>query len=430
MRRSRQQRTVAVFIANTALVLFSAFIASIIFDRLLIFVGLPSEEPKIYAHPPNFTEERSSIDFRYTFKTNSQGLRYKEIPLAKPGNTVRVLVVGDSFVEGYGVAFEDTFTWLLEEEFSSKTHPVNFINGGLSSTGPLEYARLFLHVGLNYDPDALLICVYANDVSNTGKDYNPEQIYHARRPYRRLRYLLWPRITTRISLWQHQRDADFLEAVSSKARSRGISEEEIRKWRERIPPQLVDAVNKGQFLGAMLSYGLLKPKYWVESIDIEGTQAERKWSAMVTILEKMLSIARERGIWVGMVYIPARFQYDPAKENPNIWRVGGTEIRDQWLSGESEIQRRLASWTATAGVPLLDLTPALKEAIKTDDRINFRIDSHWSPKGHRAAALAIAQWLNKTYDLLPPRRGRLESTLAGVATRGHGCKQLTQKSAC
>ena len=66
MKSSGKKRKVTLFIANMTLVLFSAFIASIIFDRLLIFVGLPNEKPKIYAHPPNFTQERSSIDFRYT----------------------------------------------------------------------------------------------------------------------------------------------------------------------------------------------------------------------------------------------------------------------------------------------------------------------------------------------------------------------------
>jgi len=420
MKSSGKKRKVTLFIANMTLALFSAFIASIIFDRLLIFVGLPSEKPKIYAHPPNFTQERSSIDFRYTFKTNSQGLRYKEIPLAKPDNTVRVLVVGDSFVEGYGVELKDTFSWLLEEEFTSDTRRVNFINGGLSGTGPLQYARLFLHVGLRYEPDALLICIYGNDVTNTRENANPEQIYKSRRRYRRLKHLLWPRIYTQLSLARKRRYADFVEAVSSKARSRGISEEEIQKWRERIPPELIDAVKKGQFLGAMLSYGLLKPKYWVESIDIEGKRAERKWSAMVTILEKMLSITQERGIWVGMVYIPARFQYDPAKENPEIWRLGGTEIRNEWLSGESEIQRRLESWARTADIPFLDLTPTLKEAIKADDKLNFRIDSHWSPRGHRVAALSIAEWLSKTCDLLPSRWRRLERTVArGVVPLGY-----------
>lgn len=412
MKSSGKRYKVTLFIANMTLVLFSAFIASIIFDRLLIFAGLPSKEPKIYSHPPNLTQERSSIDFRYTFKTNSQGLRYKEIPLAKPNNTVRVLVVGDSFTEGYGVELKDTFSWLLEEEFTSETRRVNFINGGLGGAGPLDYARLFVHVGLSYEPDALLICIYANDVSNTKENASPEQIYESRRRHRRLKHLLWPRIYTRLSLAKKQRYADFFEAVSAKARSRGISEEEIQRWKGRIPPELVDAVKKGQLLGAMLSYGLLKPKYWVESIDIEGTRAERKWSAMVTILEKMLSTAQERGIWIGIVYIPARFQYDPAKENPEIWRLAGTEIRNEWLSGESEIQRRLESWTTTADIPFLDLTPALKEAIKADDKLNFRIDDHWSPRGHQVAALSIAEWLSKTYDLLPPRRHRLESTVA------------------
>jgi hypothetical protein len=45
---------------------------------------------------------------------NSHGYRDRERTVAKPANTVRIAVLGDSFVEARQVAFEDTFGAVLE----------------------------------------------------------------------------------------------------------------------------------------------------------------------------------------------------------------------------------------------------------------------------------------------------------------------------
>ena len=53
------------------------------------------------------------------FRTNQQGLRGPEISPRKPADVLRVLVVGDSFVEAAQVAEEQTFTQRLERSLNS-----------------------------------------------------------------------------------------------------------------------------------------------------------------------------------------------------------------------------------------------------------------------------------------------------------------------
>ena len=109
------------FFSITTIVLL--FLISVILDLALAVFGFPSDRPPQYTHPPNYTETRKSIDeYEYEFTTNSQGLRYKEIPLTKQNDIeTRILVIGSSFVEGQGVLINETFSAILETKFSSKT---------------------------------------------------------------------------------------------------------------------------------------------------------------------------------------------------------------------------------------------------------------------------------------------------------------------
>jgi lysophospholipase L1-like esterase len=382
---------------NASVAALSAFVGLLLADRVLGWAGLPSEPTSLFAHPPDFTEVRSSLDFSYAFRTNSQGLKSAEIPMEKEPGERRFLVVGDSFVEGYGVDARAAFPALLEAEFATTDTTVRFINGGLTGTGPLEYARLFVHLLPLYRPDALLFCVYANDVANTPTDAVPRSVHRKkRRRASGFAHWLFPRIHTRFALQRakdRRRPDDFVQVVSARARAMGIAEARIKEWEGTLPAQLVAAVDNGRFNGAILSSGLLYPKCWVESLDIVGQRAECKWQAALGILDEVVRVARENEVWMGVVYVPARFQYDPAPANPNIWRTCGTEIKEGWLSGRSELQDRLASWAKASDVQYLDLTPALAEAIQAHPDLNWQLDDHWSPTGHRIAANAIADWL-------------------------------------
>ena len=100
-------------------------------DRALILFGFPSEPEPQYAHPPNLRETRRNLEFEYDFETNSQGLRYREIPLEKPEGTYRVLLAGDSFTEGTGVEMEETFSTALERQAEEEEERrIDFINAG------------------------------------------------------------------------------------------------------------------------------------------------------------------------------------------------------------------------------------------------------------------------------------------------------------
>ncbi len=353
-----------------------AFGASILLDRFLGLLHLPSA----FANPPLFREVRDNLEFKVRFETNSQGLRYREIPLAKPAGRRRTLVLGDSFVEGVGVEGEQTFSSLLERDASRSGKPAEYINGGLSGAGPKQYRDLFLEVGLRYQPDAVLLCVYANDLVDT---VPRSFIGDAGRTVARL---LWPNAYNLLCRGLASR------AVAGQ--SRAFKRIEAAAYRSGVPKALVAAAMAGRFNASILAHGLFQPDYWGQSLDLTGPQAERRWAAMSGYLGEVLAECRRRGIAVRVVFIPAQFQYSPESHLPsNPWIAAGARVERRWLSGDCELVKRLRAWSTSQETAFLDLTPPLRRAASSGVRIDYPLDGHWAAAGHAAVAAALTAWL-------------------------------------
>ena len=125
---------------NILVFVVSSVVGLFLIDKSMSLMGFPSAMEIKVAHPKNHHSIRKNIEFEYEFSTNSQGLRYQEISLVKPAGERRILVLGDSFTEGWGIKDGDRFTDILERQFSSRSESrIRFINGGLAGTGPLEH---------------------------------------------------------------------------------------------------------------------------------------------------------------------------------------------------------------------------------------------------------------------------------------------------
>jgi len=102
--------------------------------------------------------------------TNSQGFRDREHSLENLDGTIRVAVVGDSWVFGTGVAQKDNITSSLQAVLDqSGTHPqgyevLNFGIPGMNLEGMVKMARSF---ALPYKPDVLVFSFICDDMSTT-----------------------------------------------------------------------------------------------------------------------------------------------------------------------------------------------------------------------------------------------------------------------
>ena len=107
--------------------------------------------------------------FGKTLSINSKGLRDAEHPYAKPDGVKRILVLGDSFAWGYGVADHETFSAVLEELLANRDAPRwEVINTGVSGWSTDQQYLFLREEGMKYDPDIVLLAFCsANDVKGS-----------------------------------------------------------------------------------------------------------------------------------------------------------------------------------------------------------------------------------------------------------------------
>jgi lysophospholipase L1-like esterase len=120
--------------------------------------------PFLYSHIPHSTynQERSYYSVKYSI--NEFGFRDFDTVFGKNLNGVkrRLLIIGDSFTEGHGVEFSETFSNLINNELSDNWEVINV---GVQGASPAYYA-LNIDRYMAFQPDAVLIVLYDNDIQN------------------------------------------------------------------------------------------------------------------------------------------------------------------------------------------------------------------------------------------------------------------------
>lgn len=106
----------------------------------------------------NVSFTRKKTEFEYRSQFNSEGLRDIEQTKSKPKGEYRILLLGDSFTEGFGVEYDDTWCSVLKRKLNKdSTNRVNIINGGFSGSDPFFSYHIFKEHLISYNPDLVYI---------------------------------------------------------------------------------------------------------------------------------------------------------------------------------------------------------------------------------------------------------------------------------
>lgn len=122
-----------------------------------------------HEHIPN----READLYGVHIKINSDGFRDKEYTVEKDTATFRILILGDSITFGWGVAFNNTFSKVLEQrlnqEKQSPDSTYEVLNLGVGNYNTVMETITLEKKGLLYNPDLIVLAYYINDVEITPK---------------------------------------------------------------------------------------------------------------------------------------------------------------------------------------------------------------------------------------------------------------------
>ena len=293
-------------------------------------------------HGPNSSYRHVTTSYDVPYQANSYGARDKE-RARESGGKRRVIVLGDSFAEGYGVKAEDRFSDRLEAATG-----IDHLNYGTAgSFGPTQYRLLYKTLAGKFDHDAVIVCLVPfNDLLDD--DYEYGKIAHAGR-YR-------PYFVGTSPAYELVYLGKGLPPPDSK-----VFENFLREF--------TYTGNWAKKMKGLVRHGRtgLRPDY-TGYLDC----TEEQWQRLSFVLKLLRAEARGKEILV--VTVP---------DVVAIQRLGaGTN---------SPLAVNLAELCRRQGMRYLDLLPGIRAASKGWQACYYVGDPHWNAYGHEVAARLILE---------------------------------------
>ena len=316
---------------------------------------------------------------------NSNGLRDPERPYAAAPGTFRVLALGDSFVEGYTVDMDRTVTQVLEKALRRPGCPVEVLNAGTAAYSTDQEYLFYLDQGVRYSPQVVLLFAYYNDVLwNLGVNY-----FGSPKP------LLVPS-GEQLVLSNDPVPAPYRGPTPPPPppppapRLRSAAFEWTKSRLARGAPRAFNALAR---IGLWERLGGDEPDEQMRVFKRrQQPLIEAAWERTDAILRALSRETAARGSRLALVYVPSRMEV--SDRDWELTRLAYDMEEKVWDRGL--VARRFAEIGASAGFPVLDLTPHLRSARQGAlGEPYFVYDGHWNAAGHRAAAEAIQRFLRE-----------------------------------
>ncbi|GEM_PF-2382411 len=373
----RLMRRLALLLAATCLALGAAETAL----RLLPDSGLvpfnwgKSDPIRHHRLIPEVDGWDVASEWRVHIRTNRLGLRGPELSHPQEGGRPlrRILVLGDSYTEGYGVEEDETFCSRLGP-LISPSGGVEVLNAGCGSYSPLlEWAAL-QDLEPQVRPDLVLLALDPCDLQDD---------------------LLYSR-TARFSP-----QGDLL-AVSDGHSGLPTPENTVIRMIQplkhaRVYERTKSAVHRA-FSCALVAFRLNPTLPAAGDLLVDRLASTRPGmrerltpdlARTEGYLCRIRDLCQSRGVPFAIVTYPYPHQLNGREwpEGRLLWGFLPGETYDPWLC------REIAAFGEREGIPVIDLTEDLRASPRFP--LHYARDGHWNANGHTAAAEGIAKGLKR-----------------------------------
>ncbi|MCI0552725.1 MAG: GDSL-type esterase/lipase family protein [Anaerolineae bacterium] len=274
---------------------------------------------------------------------NSQGLRGHEYALKRPDTTFRILVLGDSFTFGTGVAVQNSFvnrleTYLNQRHQRASGYRYEVLNFGVEGANTFSEYRLLKHEGLRFQPNLVIVGYFMNDVLSMD-------------------------------------ETAFIQTKPEHKQDRGKkSNSSLQRTLYEVGNQLAKQSMVIDFLGVrthmlMDKFGIEQGKHAAYWLACFANKHSPGWTESRESLAMMKSLTASGGIHLLVVILPALMTLDE-----NYY----------FLRAHESIQK----FCMANDIDCLDLFPFFKDKNPGDLAVSLT-DSHYNAEGHRLVAEAI-----------------------------------------
>ena len=299
-------------------------------------------------HKPNLNVRLKSKEYDIRFQTNNIGLRDTQDFKGVNENEIRIINIGDSFIQAAQVSIENSMTYILEKRLNSLNPEKKFIVFNLATSGcDPKYERTFMakncHVLL---PHFLFWYIYiGNDIITRGDFYGPPT---------RLRRIF------NVAYARAQEASSLLRFVEERAKYK-------REFPMGRPCQPFDG----------------KPKQESTNIFLKEYSAiiDQAYQKLKDEILQMDGVCKREKIILRVVLIPTKEQIDRDKlsEVINYFNYDENDldlIKPQRLIGKILLENK---------IEYIDLLETIASASKAR-KLYFDIDSHWNELGNKVVA--------------------------------------------
>jgi hypothetical protein len=174
-------------IFRLVLLLFGTLLALLLAEIVLRAIGYSSpvfysvDSSRGYALTPNMQGWYRKEGTTY-ITVNSDGLRDVEHATAKPTDTFRIAIIGDSYSEALQVNIDETFWKILEQKLNGcgdkfEKKKIEVINFGVSGYGTAQEFLTLRERAWKYSPDLVLLAVTTNnDITDNYRAFKRTEI--------------------------------------------------------------------------------------------------------------------------------------------------------------------------------------------------------------------------------------------------------------
>lgn len=330
-------------------------------------------------------------------RINSAGLRDVEHAKAKPANTIRIALLGDSYCEALQVPMEQTFWWLLQQKLEAcNAFPgkhVEIINFGVSGYGTGQELITLERQVREYSPDIVMLLVTTNnDITDNSRALKlTDEI-----PYFTLQQ---NELTLDNSFrnssafrWHTSATNRFSESIRDNLRTLQLiyyvhmaAKLQLADWRNRKRAAAAPATN--QPAAQPKPYITIDNMIYLEPRDDTWREA---WRVTEALIRRMRDEAKQEGAKFIMVIgsNPIQVAPEPAVRQRFLDYIGATDLFYP--------NRRLKALADGEQIDLQDLSQPMQSYAEQHKVYLHGFGSdigngHWNPDGHRLAAELIAE---------------------------------------